>query len=581
MRINVLGPWQVAVSGGLPEIKGAKRYALLAALLLDPGRTVSRERLVDAVWEDDPPTSALANLRTYVADLRRALGPLADGRPRLASSASGYAIEVGPEELDLLCFEKLSGEGLAACRRGDHAAAVSFLARAVGLWRGHAFDGVELGSWARARVTALEDRRWEAQLALADARLALGRHEDVVAGLRDVVAERPLSERAWALLMTALTAVGRRSEALDAFARARAVLDRELGVRPGPELRAAHERALAADRPAVRSADHRAGPCALPAPVSDFVGRQGLLAGLGGWLTGHDGPLVAALSGPPGVGKTALALRAAHLLRPSFADGQLYQALGASTGRQRPPGEVLAEFLRTLGVRELPDGVEDRAALFRSTVAHRRLLVVLDDAADVAQVRPLLPGTGSCRAVITSRHRLTALEGAHAVTVAPLTETEGIGLLAAVAGPARIRRERDAATRIFLACGGHPLALRVAAVRLAMRPAWPLATLADRLWDEPHRLDELTIGELSVRAYLESSFRRLADGARRAVALLARHVGDDVPAGRVAEVLGRPEAESDRIVEELMCANLLVPTGGAEPSYRLDRLFRLYALYAR
>lgn len=584
MRINVLGPLEVSLSDGSAMIKGTKRCALLAALLLQPGRTVSKTRLIDAIWDESPPSSATANIRTYVTDLRKSLGRTRDGRPRLASNSSGYAIEVRQEELDLLCFEKLADEGTAAAKTGDVGRAATCLDGAARLWRGQPFDGIELGSWAQARIAALQERRWDVLSEWVEARLALGQFEDVIFRLRDMLAERPLSERTWVQLMITLDRVGKRSEALAAFAKARTVLADELGIEPGPELSRVHQRIRLGERspasrpaPAIRLASR---PCALPAAVPDFVGRAAELRRLRERLSERDdgAMVVAEVSGPPGVGKTALAVQVAHAVRPAFPDGQLYQSLGGSTARPRPPAAVLAELLRSLGVgqRDIPDGIEDRAALYRSTVADRRLLVVLDDAADVAQIRPLLPGTGACRAIVSSRVRLTALDGAHLINLGPLSGDEAVSLLAGVIGAARVEPQLAAARRIALGCAFLPLAVRIVAARLATRPLWPLAALADRLGDDRGRLDELSLGEVSVRACLDSGYRGLNDEARRAARLIAELGRVELPSARFGEVLGRPEPESDRIVEQLVCAHLLRPVGDGVPVYRLDELFRLY-----
>jgi hypothetical protein len=213
-------------------------------------------------------------------------------------------------------------------------------------------------------------------------------------------------------------------------------------------------------------------------------------------------------------------------------------------------------------------------------VADRRILLVLDDAVDLAQIRPLLPGTGACRAMVSSRWRLTALEGRHLLVLGPLARHEAVGMISEIVGPARVAREPVAADRIVSACGFLPLALRIAAARLAMRPSWPLATLADRLQDERRRLDELTLGQLSVRASFEPSYLALDEDTQRAVRLIAMRGRAELPAGSLSPLLERSEAESDRIIERLVGANLLVPADDpvdGEVAYRLDDLFRIYA----
>ncbi|WP_344942245.1 ATP-binding protein, partial [Sphaerisporangium flaviroseum] len=327
-----------------------------------------------------------------------------------------------------------------------------------------------------------------------------------------------------------------------------------------------------------------ARPRCLPAAVPDFVGREPLIREITGLLGAADPgrPAVAVVSGPPGTGKTATILHAAHGLAPGFPDGQLYQVLGGANGRPKPPANALAEFLRAMGVamRDIPAGVEDRASLYRSMLADRRMLIVLDDAADAAQIRPLMPGAGACGTLVSSRTRLTMLEGAHLVNLGPFDDEHAIALLRAVAGPDRVQRELQHARRIVRACSGTPLALRIAAARLAARPALPLAVLADRLADTSRRLDELAIGELSMRASIDSGYRRLSPEARRAFRLVGRLGPAPLRASTVELLVGGPGGEPGRIVEDLVRAHLLTPVAGGEdgePRYRVDELLYLYA----
>jgi DNA-binding SARP family transcriptional activator len=625
MRFRILGPLEIQSADGPVEIKGVKRSGLLAALLMHPGHVVSTDRLVDTLWEESPPRSATSNIRTYVADLRAALGRTAKGDLRIAGHTSGYLIRVEPAELDWLVFERLADLGEAATRAGDTERAARSLERAASLWRGRPLGGIELGSWARARITALEDRHWAVLSSLVDAQLQLGRCEDALVRLRRMVAERPLCERARAQLMVGLDLVGRKAEALAVFARGRKLLACELGLEPGPELREVQSRILAgrrlpswnAGRPDPRGGPGAATPSAearprcLPAAVADFVGREQLIRGLIELVGapdpgGRTGTAVAVVSGPPGAGKTAAILRAAHRLAPRFPDGQLYETLGGATDRPRPPEDVLADFLRALGVatRDIPAGAGSRASLFRSMLADRRMLIVLDDAADAAQIRPLLPGAGACGTLVSSRTRPAMLEGAHLVSLGALGDEDATALLSAVAGSDRVEREPDHARRIVRACSGSPLALRIAGARLAARPDRPLAVLAGRLADPSRRLDELAIGELSVRASFESGYRRLSPEARRAFRLLGRLRPAPLRASTVELLVGGPDGEPDRVVEDLLRAHLLTPVsagesrvdgmdglsgmdglGGmdgagvfdGEPHYRVDELLHLYA----
>jgi DNA-binding SARP family transcriptional activator len=560
---------------------------VLAALLLHPGQVVSVDRLVDTLWEEAPPRSAASNIRTYVADLRASLGSL-----RVVSHPSGYLIQTGPAELDLLLFEALAKQGEKAAKDGDALGAARSLEQAAGLWRGRPLTGVELGSWGKSRITLLDDRRWGVLSALAEAEMALGRYEGLIVRLRRMLEERPLCERTWAQLMVALSRVGRKAEALLAFAQAREILTRELGLEPCPELREV-QGGILAGREALPWSGHqyvRAGsvrgtalPHYLPMAKPGFVGRTAELAELTGVLSGRsadrDGESgVAAISGSPGVGKTVLLLRAAHELAPRFPDGCLYQVLDGSTGRPKAASVVLREFLRSMGIppERVPIRVEEQATLYRSLLADRRMLIVLDDVADAAQLRPLLPGAGDCRALVASRTTLTPLDAARPVRVGPLDEEHSIDLLRRVIGDDRVAREPGQARRIAVACAGLPLALWIAGTRLAVRPSWPLARLAERLADDAGRLRELAIGELSVQAAFASSYVRLSPGARRVLRLAATLSPAFLPAPALRSQGGADRAAprgGDGAVEELILANLLIPD---RSGYRVDDLLRLY-----
>ncbi|NUS09042.1 MAG: hypothetical protein HOV97_41535 [Nonomuraea sp.] len=601
MQFRILGPLEIRSADGPVEVRGVKRRALLAALLLHPGQVVSVSRLVDALWEEEPPRSAASNIRTYVAGLRASLGAL-----RVVSHPSGYLIRVEPGELDLLLFETLANQGQRAAKDGDALEAAMTLERAAGLWRGEPLTGMELGSWVRARITLLGDRRWGVLSALVEAEMALGRYEEPIVRLRRMLEERPLCERTWAQLMVALSRVGRKAEALLAFAQARELLTRELGLEPCPELREV-QRGILAGRKTLPWSGHqytrtgssrRALPPAAPGlheeasawphgrPVasgpagegaasglvgraagegaaSGLVGRAAELGEIVGALTTPGGPGVVAVCGSPGAGKTALLLRAVHELAPRFSDGRLHQVLDGSAEDPKPASAALAEFLRALGVpaRRQPAGVEERAALYRSLLAGRRVLVVLDDVADAAQLRPLLPGPGGCRVLVAGRTRLVAPEGARQVHVGPLAQEPAIELLRQLIGEDRAAREPQQLRSIAAACAGLPLALWIAGTRLAVRPSWPLARLAERLADESVRLKELAIGELSVQDAFAAGYAKLSPAARRVLRLAG------------SEPLFARTGSTGGVVEELVRVNLLVP---GELGYRLDDLFRLY-----
>jgi tetratricopeptide (TPR) repeat protein len=495
--------------------------------------------------------------------------------------------------------------GTAAYRRGDLAGAAEELAEAWALWRGPPLGDLELHRALHAQVAALNERRLEALEAHLDARLGLGEHAEVAVDLRRLVQEHPFHERFWELLMLALYRSGRQAEALAAYQEARQLLIGELGVEPGPELQRLERAILSAD-PALRPSPREAAsatarpPGQLPPDVAGFTGREDLLAVLGRLLVPAGGAgagasdgagrgtgaAVAAIAGTAGVGKTALAVHAAHLTAGHFPDGQLYANLhGASAGLQPlPPLDVLGRFLRALGIDPLavPAELEEASAMFRSQVTDRRLLVVLDNAADAAQVAPLLPATPGCGTLVTSRQLLTGLDGAKHLHLDVLPASDAVELLGRLVGEERVAAEPEAAADVARWCGWLPLALRIAGARLAARPSWPVRALAERLGDTQRRLDELELAEAGVRTSFAVSSEQLAASAEtvdHAAAELFDTLGlldgPEVGVPVVARLLDQPEEAAEPALERLVDAQLLeTPEPGR---YRFHDLLRLYA----
>ncbi len=583
MRINVLGPVQLLHGSSiLPAVGGARRRALLAALLLHLDRPVPQSMLVEAVWEGRPPQSASANIRTYAADLRRALGPTADGRVRVVGDRCGYALEVGPGELDLLDFQVRADAGRAALQGRDLDRADALLGEAVGLWRGRAFEGVELGSWAEAAVRALEERRWSVLCSWVDARTALRRFDDLDVRLREMVSERPLAERAWARLMLVLEGTGRRSEAIAVFEEASAVLRDVVGTEPGPDLRAMYDRVRPGPgtphgRPRPVVSAPRTVVCTLPA-VATVVGRAEVVADVRRTLCAPRGPVGVALSGLAGAGKTAVALHVAAELEERFPDGRLYLGLGGPCPES--PTDALGTLLAGLGVRsaDIPSGPGARAHLFRLLLARRSVLVVLDDVSGSAQVRPLLPGVGRSRVLVASRRRLAGLAGVELRHLGPVPLDDARRVLESLVGEERVRREPAAAEGLARACAGMPAALRIVATRLLVRPEQPLAALASRLADPSARLDELVAGDCSVRDALTATCAELSAEERIAALLLASAGPRLLATESIARILRLPPGRADLVVEGLICASVLIAVHAAvdPPRYRLDELVALH-----
>ncbi|GLW05923.1 SARP family transcriptional regulator [Microtetraspora sp. NBRC 13810] len=586
---NVLGPLQVRSTA---HLGGTKPRMLLATLLLNANSQVSVDVLVEALWPANPPRSAVANVRTYASALRGAFAA-AGVEAGVLTGQSGYTIELPPEQLDLLVFQRLTAEA----RRDGGPEALGLFERALALWRGAPLADLPGSALWDARLQPLAEARLAAAEDLVALLMARGRHSEAIAELRGLLVEHPFREGLWRRLMLALHHSGRQAEALLAYATIRERLVAELGVEPGPGLREAHTTILtgtphpgngqAASRPHDPDggpvplpyvADGWRVPYQLPADVPDFTGRAEIVALLTEALVDRPGegtPVVAVVTGPPGVGKSALAVHCAHAVRPAYRDGQLYLDLGGTTAAPPDPGDLLAEALRSLGAGAgMPDGVRERSALYRSLLADRQLLVLLDDAASAGQVEPLLPGSG-CAVLVTSRRRITELPATVRVALAPMPPSEAGELLGRVAGAGRLAGEEEAVADILRACGHLPLAIRVAGARLAARPGWSARTLACRLAEEPGRLAELRAGDLEVRARFESSFRLLPEDPARTLDLLG-HLGESFPGWVIGAALGGHGGE--QVADALVDAHLLEPVAeNGLLRYRLHGLTRSVA----
>jgi DNA-binding SARP family transcriptional activator len=536
MRFSVLGPLLAEADDGAPLVLARpSQRSTLAVLLLYAGQPPTRTTLIDALWGDNPPTDAETALRVRMRDVRRALV----GHDRLITHKSGYQIIVDPGELDTVNFRRLAEHGRAALDIGSAEDAARLLEQACGLWRDPPLTDLPETPLMSLAATALLEHRRDVREWLIDARLAIGQHREALAPIRELIAADPLPEHPHVQLMLALYRCGQKSAALAAYTRLRDMTAREFGQDPGPEARAVLSQILA------DSADlmFRPGPLAaaagtrpawipvrqLPAPPPDFTGRAADIESLTRRMSGA-GLAVTVITGPPGAGKTALAVKVAHLLSAQFPDAQLYTALGG-TSQDRSPVEILGELLRSLGVpaARVPADLSERSALYRSVLAGRRVLLLADDAASAAQVRPLLPGTAGSAVLVTSSSRLSDLEGATTLSIAGLGPEDALALFGEVAGQQRVAAEPAEADAIVTACGGLPLAIRIAGARLAADPARPLADMADAVSDTRRLLGELTIGDLSVSRRLDRAWRALDRSSRQTLRALARRGQRDLP----------------------------------------------------
>jgi DNA-binding SARP family transcriptional activator/tetratricopeptide (TPR) repeat protein len=596
MAFGLLGPLTVRADGVAVSIAPGKQRVLLAALLLRGGRLLAADELAGLLWGEAPPPSAPVTLQNYVKRLRRALGT---GRDRIVTMPGGYLIRAEPGELDVTAMEAALAAGRRAAQAGTWPDAGAQASAALALWRDEPLCDVDSAELTTQEVPRLTELRFQARELWIEAGLELGGHAMVVAEARQLAAGDPLREHPHALLIRALYGCGRRSEALRTYQDARRVLVTELGCEPGPELQALH-REILDDNPTlslVLSAGLKeAGggerqilmPRQLPAAVASFTGRSAELASLDALLATppHGSQLtvpIIAIAGTAGVGKTALVVHWAHRTTELFPDGQLYVNLrGYDPGPPIPPADALAGFLQALGVPGpgIPLGLDDRAALYRSMLSGRRIMIVLDNAGEAEQVRALLPGTSSCAAIITSRDSLTGLvarDGARRLDLDVLPHADAVSLLRALIG-GRVDAEPEAAAALAVGCCGLPLALRVAAELAASRPGTPLAGLATELADHQRRLDLLDAGgdpRASARAVFSWSLRHLDPDAAAAFRLTGLHPGADFDSYGAAALTGTSHQQASALLAQLASLHLLQPT--APGRYSLHDMLRDYA----
>ena len=614
MRFRLLGPVEVRAGEDWRGIGAPKWRSVLAALLIHPGQIVSADTLIGELWRDEPPARAANLVSIYVLRLRRLMDD-PDGH-LLVTRAPGYLLRVAGDDTDALLFEAMVRDGRRAFAAGDPEGAARRLTEALGLWYGRPLADVPPTPLVEAEAERLSELRLGADELRITAELALGGHDQAVAELRRLLADHPLREGLWLLLMRALDGAGRHAEALEAYGQARDAISGQLGVDPGAELRQLHADLLAKDTAASRR-DHsrrlcclpgdtapetpprRAGcsprraapsPAQLPADIADFTGRDeqvkrlsDLLSGIG--ASGDPGAVrIAVVAGSGGLGKTSLAVHAAHRVRRRFPDGQLYVDLLGATAAPLLPGDVLARFLRDLGVdgRDIPVDEDERAARYRTTLARRRMLVVLDNARDAAQVRPLLPGSASSAVLVTTRSRMPDLASTKLVDLNVLDDDEALKLFVKVVGEERAAAEPEATAELLDACAGLPLAIRICAARLVTRSGWTIRAMAGRLTDEHRRLDEMRAGDLAVRASFEVSFTSLPLSTDKrgidpalAFRLLGLWHGPSISSAAAAALFGVPEYSAEDALEVLVDTHLLESV--ATDRYRFHDLLRVYA----
>ncbi|MGH3713822.1 MAG: BTAD domain-containing putative transcriptional regulator [Micromonosporaceae bacterium] len=590
MELRLLGPVELRSAGRTLDAGPARQRCVLAALAMSAGRPVSTSTLIDRVWGEEQPADVRAGLYTYLSRLRRVL--VADAGPILRRAPGGYVLELARSKIDALRFRD---EIEHARRLTADDQRLAQLREALALWRGEPLTGIA-GEWAESVRASLHQLRLSALTDRIDIELRNDHHgRELVDELEQLVGENPIMEQLAGQLMRALCHAGRTAEALAVFARTRHRLADELGNDPGPELRQLHQQILRQDPDLNPSQGVRGSPGEsppepprqLPIAPATFVGRDPELAAVTEVLIAPDrqAPAIVAISGPGGVGKSALALRAAQSVSGHYPDGQLYLDLQGSSPGSTPMSsvEALGRLLQSLGVRgaATPADAEEAAARFRTLLADRRILLLLDNAADTAQVRPLLPASAACGVIVTSRSVLSSLGDARQVGLTVLQPAGSVELLTRLDPTGRVAADQPRASALAELCGHLPLALRITAARIVSRPSWPLATFVDRLSDERHRLDHLGHEDHSVRACFQASYDALRRGdaddqaAAHAFRLLGLPDGPDISLPIAARLLDTPTHKTERILDRLVDSHLLESTVAGR--FRFHDLVRLYA----
>ncbi|MDX6363431.1 MAG: hypothetical protein QOC85_2441, partial [Streptomyces sp.] len=575
VHFHVLGPLEIWDGERRIKPGGPVNERVLAMLLLEAGRVVPVSRLIQAAWDEEPPYTAVHQIRKAIAGLRRRLP---SGHQLITTEPPGYRAVLGDGQLDLRMFDIRMRRAQDARADGLPDNAVMQLKAGLDLWRGPVLGGAG-GPVIDAAAAAWEERRLAATEQVFELRLEQGEASGLIGELREAVTAHPYGEVLRGQLLLALYRAGRQAEALEEYTRLRVSLAEEIGIDPGPKLAALYEAILRGDPeldapPAPQDrqdtqeppfAVPETAPCTLPYDLADFTGRQEEIRRLTAAPPApgdRTSPHILVVDGMGGSGKTALAVHVAHQLADRYPDGQLYLDLRGFTADEEPlsPATALGVLLRAMGVsgKSVSEYSLSRCAQWRVTSAHRRLLLILDNAADAAQVRPLLPASPGSLVLITSRVGLPELEGAQGLSLGLLTDEDSVELMSRILGADRVAAEPDATASLVQLCGRLPLALRVSAARLRKRPHWTLRHLADRLGDDTRILGELESGDRSVATVLRMSYDAMKPEHRAHFRLLSLHPGTDFTAPVAAALLDTDPHSTERILDYLLDVHLLL-----------------------
>ncbi|MEV7186553.1 BTAD domain-containing putative transcriptional regulator [Kitasatospora sp. NPDC093102] len=602
VEFRILSPLEATVGSTPLNLGGIRQQTVLATLLLDANRVVGVDRLVRAIYEEAPPATARAQLQISVSALRRLFGNHGVSEV-ITTHPQGYRVHAGEENLDALHFRGLVGKARKLRDAGQREEATAAYRQALGLWRGTALDGM-FSEVIQNGASELTEQRTAATEECIQLELALGKHSALVGELIGLVDEFPLRERLRGQLMLALYRSGRQTEALQVYRDTRQWMIDELGVEPDPRLKRLEHSILATDPrldlPGTRKAAALAAPEVpeaapaplvpemLPADIADFTGREDLVGTIRDRLLRSSAdqsrlavPIVSAV-GKAGVGKTAMAVHVAHQVAADFPGGRLFADLHGGAPDMVGPAQILERFLRALGVNgtAIPDGLEERAEMYRALLAERRVLIVLDNVAGESQIRPLLPGKAGSAVIITSQRHIGSLAGAVRIDVTTFAPEQSAELLARITGAARVEAEPEATADLAELCGHLPLALRIAGARLAAHSHWEIAELVERLEDETRRLDELKYADVGIRASLSLTYDSVSEDARRLFRRLAVIEEGPFSPWIGMALLDRPQSVVRDLIDELSDAQLVDAARlatGHRGQYQLHNLIRVFA----